>query len=264
MGWLRVSRSRNALLSSGSPLPIALGLVRCSAEDGTIRSRPPELGPEKQRASRRTTVATTPGSTFDDPIIGTDRVDFIDAGTGDDTILAASGNDLVVGGDGDDTIDAGAGNDAIFGGAGHDVIDGGDGGDVLDGGAGDDTMTGGAGNDRLFGGGGSDTLVGGAGDDVLDGGSGNDTLIGGSGNDTFVFTSGGGKDVVLDFSNGDILHIPKTINGLAVITPADLPNNVTSVKGNAVIDLGNGDSITLVGIKAEDVQANPSGHIVIV
>lgn len=173
-------------------------------------------------------MATIPGSTFDDLIIGTDRGDFIDAGAGDDTILAVSGNDLVVGGDGDDTICAGAGNDAIFGGAGHDVIDGGDGGDVLDGGAG------------------------------------SDTLIGGSGNDTFVFTSGGGKDVVLDFSNGDILHIPKTINGLAVITPADLANNVTSVKGNAVIDLGNGDSITLVGIKAENVQANPSGHIVIV
>lgn len=146
-------------------------------------------------------MATIPGSTFDDLIIGTDRGDFIDAGAGDDTILAVSGNDLVVGGDGDDTICAAAGND---------------------------------------------------------------TLIGGSGNDTFVFTSGGGKDVVLDFSNGDILHIPKTINGLAVITPADLANNVTSVKGNAVIDLGNGDSITLVGIKAEDVQANPSGHIVIV
>jgi len=48
-----------------------------------------------------------------------------------------------------------------------------------------------------------------------------------------------------------------------VNNPADLVPMVKSVNGNAVIDLGNGDSVTLVGIKAEDVRANPTGYIVI-
>lgn len=104
----------------------------------------------------------------------------------------------------------------------------------------------------------------GVGYDFSDRSAGSDTLIGGLGNDIFVFTSGGCKDVVMDFTTGDILHIQKNINGPCVTTPADLVNNVTSVNGNAVIDLGNGDSITLVGIKAEEVRANPSGYIVIV
>jgi hypothetical protein len=36
------------------------------------------------------------------------------------------------------------------------------------------------------------------------------------------------------------------------------------VNGNAVIDFGNGDSVTLIGVKAEDVRSNPSGYIVII
>ena len=67
----------------------------------------------------------------------------------------------------------------------------------------------------------------------------------------------------MDFSDGDILHIQKNINGLHVANPTDLVALVKSVNGNAVIDLGGGDSVTLIGIKAEDVRANPSGYVVI-
>jgi Ca2+-binding RTX toxin-like protein len=85
-------------------------------------------------------------------------------------------------------------------------------------------------------------------------------LVGGAGNDTFAFSGGGGHDVVMDFSDGDILQIAKNINGLHVTSAADLAARVTDHDGNAVIDLGHGDTITLVGIKAEDIHHNPEGY----
>ena len=59
--------------------------------------------------------------------------------------------------------------------------------------------------------------MGGMDDDVLEGGKGADTLIGGSGHDVFVFTGGGGHDLVLDFEQGsDLIRIAHKINGLTL------------------------------------------------
>ena len=81
----------------------------------------------------------------------------------------------------------------------------------------------------------------------------------------FVFNGGGGQDVVLDFEPGsDLLQIAANINGLEVSTASDLAANVSSVDGNTVIDLGNGDSVTLVGVDASDVQDNPDSYIVVI
>jgi hypothetical protein len=81
-----------------------------------------------------------------------------------------------------------------------------------------------------------------------------------------VFNGGGGQDVVLDFHPGsDLLQIASNINGLPVSSPADLAGNVSSdVDGNAVLDLGNGDTVTLVGVDAQDVQDSPDSFIVVV
>ena len=47
-----------------------------------------------------------------------------------------------------------------------------------------------------------------------------DTLFGGAGHDTFVFTGGGGQDVVMDFKQGDdVLQIARNINGLNSTAP---------------------------------------------
>jgi hypothetical protein len=79
-----------------------------------------------------------------------------------------------------------------------------------------------------------------------------------------VFSGGGGQDVVLDFNPGsDLLQIAQNINGLEVNTPADLTDHISDVDGNAVIDLGNGDSVTLVGVDATDVQENPDTYIIV-
>jgi hypothetical protein len=77
-----------------------------------------------------------------------------------------------------------------------------------------------------------------------------------------VFASGGGRDVVMNFHDGDILEIQRNINGLHVNSAADLVHRVTSdADGNAVINLGHGDSITLVDVKAEDLHHDPSSFI---
>ena len=107
-------------------------------------------------------------------------------------------------------------------------------------------------------------ILGGAGNDIVDGGAGNDTLFGGSGNDTFVFTGGGGQDVVMDFKQGDdVLQIARNINGLNISNAADVAARVLDVGGNAVIDLGNGDTVTLMNVNAQDVHNNPNAFFVI-
>ena len=87
-------------------------------------------------------------------------------------------------------------------------------------------------------------------------------MIGGAGHDTFVFNSNGGQNVVMGFQDGDMLQIQKNINGLHVTSAADVAAHVSDNGGNAVITLGH-ETITLVGIKAEDVHNNPNGYFTI-
>ena len=76
-------------------------------------------------------------------------------------------SDELHGSDAMNTIEGGAGNDRLFGLGGSDTLLGGAGDDVLDGGAKNDRLDGGDGNDWLFGGDGYDTLTGGAGSDTF-------------------------------------------------------------------------------------------------
>jgi Ca2+-binding RTX toxin-like protein len=59
-------------------------------------------------------------------------------------------------------------------------------------------------SDAIFGSshGGDDILNAGRGNDTLVGGGGDDTMTGGLGNDTFVFRSGFGHDIIMDFHHG--------------------------------------------------------------
>ena len=99
---------------------------------------------------------------------------------------------------------------------------------------------------------------------LLFGGAGNDILVGGAGNDVFLFTGGGGNDVVLDFTPGeDILQISSGINGQDIHSADDLASRVTQVGGNVVVDLGHGDSVTLVGVNADDVTEHPGDYFVV-
>jgi Ca2+-binding RTX toxin-like protein len=137
----------------------------------------------------------------------------------------------------------------VMAGDGADVIDG----TVLassamgftaDGGIGDDVLIGGAGNDILLGGEGDDILLGGDGDDVLDGGAGIDVLIGGAGNDTLL----NGEYAVEGFMAGAGSEDKIDLRSLSGLTFEWLLAHATTVDGNAVLDLGNGEHITLRGV----------------
>ncbi|MGL3111200.1 calcium-binding protein [Bradyrhizobium sp. BR 1432] len=154
---------------------------------------------------------------------------------------------VIRGTDSDDHLHGTPGRDFIQGLGGNDWIDGGASADSLEGNQGDDTLSGGAGDDFLF------------------GDQGNDALFGRDGNDTFVFTSGNGKDAVMDFAVGDTLDIEAGINHTGIHTLADLANRVEADGSDStVVDLGEGNSITLSNVNAADVQHHPEHYFSII
>jgi len=130
---------------------------------------------------------------------------------------------------------------------------GGDGSDFLDGGDGDDILKGGAGDDWL---------AGGAGDDMLDGGQGDDILFGGTGQDLFVFS--GGADVIMDFEDGDLLQISKSVGGQAIESLDSLTDFAIDLDGSTLLDFGNGDSVLLNGVSYDSLAAEPGKFISLV
>ena len=196
-----------------------------------------------------------------DVVFGGGARDTLGGGRGDDEIHGLGGNDIIFGGPGlahasADTLDGGAGHDNVFGGAGDDSIAGGSGNDTLYGGEEDDVVSGGTGDDRLYGGDDDDLLSGDAGDDRLSGGGGNDTLSGGEGADTFVFSSGHGDDVVMDFDRAeDALILATTVTDFTSSADVLAAAKAAFFEGNTgvLIDTGGGDSIFLVGVTTADL-----------
>ncbi len=196
---------------------------------------------------------TISGGGGNDVIDGGKGNDVLDGGNGRDTIRGQAGNDRIDGQNGNDSLGGQDGADTITGGLGNDSISGGGGADILAGGNGNDTIRGGGGADRLIGGRGKDVLDGGAGSDTLDGGRANDTLTGGNGGDTFVFKLATGDDTITGFlSATDLIDVSDYdfANGAAVIAATN------DVGGNAVIDLGGGNSVTLDGVLTAQLNAN--------
>ena len=203
-----------------------------------------------------TLIENARGGAGADTITGNSAPNTIFAGAGDDTVQGGIGQDYLRGEAGNDRIAGGADFDDINGNMGNDTESGGDGGDWVVGGqdndllAGDadgdivygnlgaDTCDGGDGDDLVRGGQGDDSLTGGAGADFLSGDRGADTISGGSGADIFNTFVGAGLDRVIDFSfaAGDRVRVEGA------------PFSVTSVGGDVVVDLGNGDQLILAGV----------------
>ena len=202
---------------------------------------------------------------------------------GNDTLSGGDGNDILSGLDGNDFLDGGAGVDAMSGGTGNDtyVVD--DAGDTVSeaGGSGIDTvrssisfalaadfenlvLTGtarrGTGNDLdnvITGNASNNNVDGGAGNDTISGGVGNDRLTGGSGADLFIFAAGTGLDGVMDFVSGtDRLDLAALFSSFAAVQAA----TTNDVNGNAIINLGGGNSVTLFGLAAAQLQ---SGDVIV-
>lgn len=164
----------------------------------------------------------------DDAITGTSTNDKLFGTEANDVFIASGGNDVLEGFEGDDLfVFAGQENgaDKVSGGEGVDTIQGSDEADriglkrlvrsdsieLIDGLAGEDLIVGNAGKNRLDfsatdlvgitrieAGAGNDFLKGSAGDDVLVGGAGNDKVFGLGGDDEFRFSSGDGRDTLIN------------------------------------------------------------------
>jgi Ca2+-binding RTX toxin-like protein len=193
----------------------------------------------------------------DDTLHGGGGADYVGSRTGNDMLFGDDGADTVTGGEDadvvygnqqDDAVYGNQGTDTLFGGQDRDQLFGGQDGDIAYGNTGEDVVYGNRGNDMLFGGRASDTLIGGQGDDMLFGGVGNDvlygnlgsdTLTGGDGADLFVYSAGGGHDIVLDFDGaaGD--------RGMLIgVTVAEVGQTAA---GDTLVTLSDGGTVTLKG-----------------
>lgn len=190
------------------------------------------------------------GTPWADTLTGGASDDSIGGGAGLDLLRGGDGRDLMSGGDdfddmhgnmGDDTLAGGAGDDWVVGGRDHDRLFGDEGSDIVYGNLGDDLCDGGAGSDLVRGGQGNDQLFGWSGDDWLSGDRGDDTLSGGSGADIFHSFGEAGLDRITDFSpaEGDRIQLDPGTTW-----------RIDQVGGDAVLNLGGGAQVVLVGVSA--------------
>jgi hypothetical protein len=104
----------------------------------------------------------------------------------------------------------------------------------------------------------ANTLTGTKFADTLDGQGGKDTLTGKGGADTFVFGDGYGKDTITDFATKGKAHDIIDLGGSDVVDSfADLKADHLVQKGaNVLVDLGDGDVLTLLNVKIKTLTAD--------
>jgi len=201
------------------------------------------------------------------------------------TIIGNTGNNILNAGDGNDILDGGAGTDTLWGQAGNDELDGGTGADTLKGGDGNDLYVVDNVGDTIvewFNGGlgGTDTVetsisytlvnnvenlnltgtanIDGTGNSLantLTGNTGDNTLDGGAGDDLFVFRNGDGADTINDFQAGATTDDAIDLSGHSGANSfTEVQTAATQVGADTVIDLGAGDSVTLIGINVNDLD----------
>ncbi len=286
-----------ATLADGSPLPTWLNSYR-SGNDLLFYGLPTQSGAISILVTARDSGNLTTSDTFDLvtsyqnlSLTGTNLGEYLEGGTGNDTLSGLGGNDYLYGNEGNDTLNGGVGNDEMYGGLGNDtyVVDSladliaediGSGIDLVQSSLawtlGDNfenlsltgTATNGTGNvldNVLTGNSAVNILIGGAGNDRLIGGAGNDTLKGGLGNDTYVLDVA--TDIVTENLNEGIDTVETNIT-------FDLTNRVNvenlTLTGTAAINgtgntlsnvlVGNGASNTLNGGTGIDTLVGGAGN----
>lgn len=210
------------------------------------------------------------GSMFDDTLIGTTGTQIFRGYAGDDVINGSGGKqdqvrydkDAQFGGLSGVTVNLKKGY-AIDGFGDRDTLKnlenvlGSDSADKITGSGGNNRLQGKAGNDVINGLGGNDVLLGDDGKDKLNGGTGNDDLYGGNAADIFIFDDNFGTDEIFDFSTAGKKEKIDLSDVTSIATYKDLMNNhISDVGGNAVIDDGNGNTITIYGVTVDDLAKN--------
>ena len=110
------------------------------------------------------------------------------------------------------------------------------------------------GDDAIDGSSDDDFINGLSGDDVITGAGGNDTLIGGDGDDLFVFNQGDGEDVVADFKGGAGTDDRLDVSALGFANFDAIMNSTSNIGADVLIDLGNGDQVTLIGVQKSELH----------
>jgi hypothetical protein len=128
---------------------------------------------------------------------GNSASEYVQGGSGNNTIDAGSGNNIVLGGAGNDNLSAGAGSDMLYGEEGDDTLDGGSGADVLVGGPGNDTMQGGDAGENFV-----DVFVWNLGDQGAPGTPAIDTIL------NFATAAAGNST-----AGGDVLNLSHLLQG---------------------------------------------------
>ncbi len=199
---------------------------------------------------------TVDGSKSDDLI----DLNYVDA-EGETVHDDASIQDIVHAKNGEDTIFLHAGDDIAYGGAKADNIYGMKGHNQLHGGTGDDLIHSGRNTSELFGDNGNDHLI-------AELGKGADhTLTGGSGTDTFELSNISGAKMsnvmITDFTIGEDMIV---IGDIAFSTPENFDSFTVTANnnGDAVILIGDDDTVTLEGVSANlfsGFTATPDGVV---
>ena len=78
----------------------------------------------------------------------------------------------------------------------------------------------------------------------------NDRLVGGGGDDVFLFASGDGADRLIGYETGEDF-IVLSVDGVDSFD--DLA--ITDFARGALVDLGGGDQLRLIGVDADDLSA---------
>ncbi len=121
---------------------------------------------------------------------------------------------------------------------------------------------------HVVGGAGSDTITAASTGSLLDGGAGNDQLIARAGTDTILFGTNDDADIVSGF---DVHKDVVTLEGTTFKTMNEVRAHLSQSATGAVLDLGNGDTLTFANIDMSKltaanfsgiVDAPPTIHIV--
>ncbi|MEM7060739.1 MAG: family 16 glycosylhydrolase [Pseudomonadota bacterium] len=204
---------------------------------------------------------TLDGSIGHDRLFGGYGSDLLEGGSGTDKLFGFEGADEMYGGRGYDRLFGEKGDDVLYGNEQRDDLFGGKGSDELHGGMGTDELFGNADDDMLFGGSGADKLVGGAGSDTLSGDNGDDNLWGGTFKgdnvtDRFIYNSGGGKDVIHDFTVGvDLVDLSDmNLVWVQLLEVASYDGWSTRLDF-ASLGGGQNDALVLVDVTLDDLNA---------
>ena len=201
----------------------------------------------------------------DDSLINNSEAIKAYGGKGADVFINEGEENKLYGDDGDDyfvnfgdgnSIIGGAGNDTLYS-SGHFVlIDGGDNKDKIISEGVTASIFGGKGNDLIQNSGDHATIDGGKGNDSIEtsgrycfatGGKGNDSLWGGKYADTFIYSAGGGKDIIFGFDSKDTL----TFDGIDFTSATYSKKN-----GSVTFKVDDGGSVTLKEFTATTFNVN--------